>query len=269
MLRTIAKTYATGWIRESYNKDYIDDPTHPYGLKIWYQEEVTDLTHIANENELAVHSHVMGDSAVHMAVKAYVDGGQWEMRNQIGHVPHVFPADYLLINDYNIAVSAGVLWHSQNNHEHEKYCLFMPEEYLVNSFPIKTFIDYGIMPSQSTDFPSIGDSPFYPFGIMQVAITGMCLSEPERGWAFQNYGPNPYQPSELITREQALDMLTINGAWQFGLEDERGSIKVGKYADFILVDQDVLTCFPMNIYNTNVTATFFDGSQVYAREAES
>ena len=171
-----------------------------------------------------------------------------------------------MIKDYDIAVSAGVLWHSQNNHEHEEYSLFMPEEYLVNSFPIKSFFDYGIMPSQSTDFPSIGDSPYYPFGIMQVAITGMCIPDTERGWAFQNYGPNAYQPSELITREQALDMLTINGAWQFRLENERGSIKVGKYADFILLDQDVLTCPQMVIYKTNVLATYFDGKMVYAQQ---
>ena len=258
----------TGWIRGTYDKEHIDDPSHPHGQKIWNQDEVTDLTRIANANGLIVHSHVMGDSAVHMAVKAYVDGGQKELRNQIGHVRHVFPADYLLIKDYDIAVSAGVLWHSQNNHEHEEYSLFMPEEYLVNSFPIKSFFDYGIMPSQSTDFPSVGDSPYYPFGIMQVAITGMCIPDTERGWAFQNYGPNAYQPSELITREQALDMLTINGAWQFRLENERGSIKVGKYADFILLDQDVLTCPQMVIYKTNVLATYFDGNLVFELKDE-
>ncbi len=257
---------ATGWIKDPYDKEHISDPSHPYGLQIWNQEEVTDLTRIANANGLIVHSHVMGDSAVHMAVKAYVEGGDKKMRNQLGHVRHVFHEDYPLIKSNNIAVSSGVLWHTQNNHEHEDYSVFMPEEYLVNSFPIKTFFDYGIKVSQSTDFPAVADSPFDPFGIMQVAVTGLCIPNPEGGWDLQNYGPNPYQPSELITREQALDMLTINGAWQFGLEKQRGSIKTGKCADFVLVDQDVLTCYLMGICNAKVTDTFVDGVQVYKKE---
>ncbi|MCR4583332.1 MAG: hypothetical protein K5764_07235 [Prevotella sp.] len=52
------------------------------------------------------------------------------------------------------------------------------------------------------------------------------------------------------------------------MEKGRGSIKTGKYADFILIDQNVLTCFPMSIYRTNVTAIFFEGKQVYERKAE-
>ncbi len=60
-------------------------------------------------------------------------------------------------------------------------------------------------------------------------------------------------------------MLTINGAWQLGLEHQRGSIKTGKCADFILVNQDVLSCLPMNISHTKVAATFIDGNLVYER----
>lgn len=47
---------------------------------------------------------------------------------------------------------------------------------------------------------------------------------------------------ENLTREQALTALTINVAKLMFIEDERGSIKEGKFADFILVDKDVLTC---------------------------
>ena len=258
----------TGWIKDAYDIAHIDDPSHPYGLRIWDQEEVTDLTRIANENGLVVHSHVMGDSAVHMAVKAYAEGGKKEMRNQIGHVRNVFWEDYFIIKDNDIAVSVGATWHCQNNHEYEDCKPFMPVGYLTNRFPIKSFFNFGIKVSQSTDFPTVGDQPYQPFGIMQVAVTGLHIPNPKGGWDLQSHGPDPFQPSELISRRQALDMLTINGAWQFRLENERGSIKVGKYADFILLDQDVLTCPQMDIYKTNVLATYFDGNLVFELKDE-
>lgn len=57
---------------------------------------------------------------------------------------------------------------------------------------------------------------------------------------------------ENLTREQALTALTINVAKQMFIEDERGSIKEGKFADFILVDKDVLTCPVTEIHAAKV-----------------
>lgn len=48
------------------------------------------------------------------------------------------------------------------------------------------------------------------------------------------------------------------------IEDERGSIKVGKYADFLLLNQDVLTCPVGEIHSTKPTATYFEGKKVYS-----
>lgn len=68
---------------------------------------------------------------------------------------------------------------------------------------------------------------------------------------------------ELVTREQALQALTINVAKQMFLEHERGSIKQGKYADFLLVDKDVLTCPVTDIHQAKPTATYFEGKKVF------
>ena len=59
--------------------------------------------------------------------------------------------------------------------------------------------------------------------------------------------------------------LTINVARQMFVEDERGSIKEGKYADFILVDRDVLTCPVTEIHEAKTVATYFEGEKVFSR----
>ena len=66
-----------------------------------------------------------------------------------------------------------------------------------------------------------------------------------------------------MTREQALTALTINCAKQMFIEDERGSIRKGKYADFLLVDKDVLSCPASEIHTAGVAATYFEGEKVF------
>ena len=69
----------------------------------------------------------------------------------------------------------------------------------------------------------------------------------------------------LLIREQALTALTINCAKQMFVEDERGSISNGKYADFLLVDKDVLTCPVTDIHTAKPAATFFEGKILFAK----
>ena len=83
-------------------------------------------------------------------------------------------------------------------------------------------------------------------------------------WSTRRFGRASWWPEELATREQALTALTINCAKQMFIENERGSIKTGKYADFLLLNQDVLTCPVMEIHATNPTATYFEGKKVFS-----
>ena len=88
---------------------------------------------------------------------------------------------------------------------------------------------------------------------MQVAVTGA-------------YEPSTYawQPEELINRYQFLQAMTWNGAWQLHLENERGSIEPGKYADFVILDTDILTCDAQSLMDVTVLKTFFEGQEVYS-----
>jgi hypothetical protein len=89
---------------------------------------------------------------------------------------------------------------------------------------------------------------------MEIAMTGVYHVE----------NAKPWWTEELLTREQALTALTINVAKQMFIENERGSISTGKYADFLLVDKDVLTCPVTEIHTAKPAATYFEGKKVFS-----
>jgi predicted amidohydrolase YtcJ len=119
---------------------------------------------------------------------------------------------------------------------------------------MKCFFDHGVNLSGHTDYPALSGSPDDPFGMMEIAVTGVLAGE----------DGDPYWPEELITREQYLTAVTINCAKQMFIEDERGSIKTGKYADFLLVDKDVLSCPVTEIHAAKPAATYFEGKKVFS-----
>ena len=66
-------------------------------------------------------------------------------------------------------------------------------------------------------------------------------------------------PEECLTQQQALQAITINAAHVMGMADITGSIRSGKRADFTILDEDPLTCDPMDLRDINIYATVFEG----------
>ena len=225
------------------------------GIPNWSEEELTDITRRANAKGVTMHVHVMGNKGVERIVNAYVNGGKDEMRNTLIHVYKVNEADYKRIADHNIQVSEGLLWHHADNDLQDELMRILPEGLKDKGYPMKSYFDNGINVSSHSDFPALSGSPDDPFSIVEIAVTGVYHLE----------NGKPWWPEELITREQALEALTINVAKQMFIENERGSVSVGKYADFLLVDKDVLTCPVTEIHTAKPTATYFEGKKVFER----
>ena len=71
------------------------------------------------------------------------------------------------------------------------------------------------------------------------------------------------EPTEALTREQALRLYTINNAYLHHEEKEKGSLEVGKLADLIVIDRDYLTCPVDAVKDTRVLLTVVGGRVVY------
>ena len=237
----------------------IVDPLYPdghQGIANWTEEEVTELTRKANANGLVIHIHVMGNKGVNQVVNAFVNGGQDEMRNTLVHVRNVNTEDYLRMAQHNIYVTSGVTWHHfpAGAVEYIREHGMTPVGYEDKAYPFKSYFDYGIPATIHSDYPALSGSPDDPFGIMEIAVTGVLWSE----------NGTPLWTEELVSREEVLTALTINCAKQMFVEDERGSISTGKYADFLLLNQDVLTCPVNQIHATKPAATYFEGKKVFS-----
>ena len=260
--------YATTRVKTNWLKLFMDgtveggtgfvEPLYPdghQGLANWTEEELTDITRMANANGITMHIHTMGNKAVNYVVSAYANGGKDEMRNTLVHVRNVNASDYQRMADHNMYAVSGMLWH---------HCPSFAPDYIrehglapvgqeAKSYPMKSYFDNGIYMTSHSDFPATSGSPDDPFGIMEIAVTGVLHGE----------NGNTWWPEELITREQAIESLTINVAKQMLIENERGSIIEGKYADFLLVTKDVLSCPVTEIHEAKPAATYFEGKKVF------
>ena len=265
------KKYASSQVRPNWIKLFMDgtvesgtgfiEPEYPdghQGIVNWTEEELTDITRRANENGLVMHIHALGNKGVNRVVNAYINGGKPEMRNTIVHLRNVFEPDYKRMAENNIYVTSGMIWHHNTNEMAKKLKAFLPDNMNDKGYPMKSFFDHGINVSFHTDYPALSNSPDDPFGIMEIALTGVYHLE----------NGNPWWPEELVTREQVLTGMTINCAKQMFIEDERGSIKEGKYADFLLVNKDVLTCPVTEIHEAKPEATYFEGEKVFSSKKE-
>jgi predicted amidohydrolase YtcJ len=75
-----------------------------------------------------------------------------------------------------------------------------------------------------------------------------------------------HQPNEMLTREEALRLYTINNAFLHHEEKEKGSLEVGKLGDLIVVDRDIMTCPVDEIKDVKVLATVVGGKVVYEKK---
>jgi len=262
------KKYESTHIRTRWLKLFVDgtvesgtgfiDPLYVdghQGIPNWSEEELTDITRKANEKGITMHVHVMGNKGVTRIVNAYANTGKKELRNTLVHVYGVSEPDYQRMADNNIYVTSGMLWHHADKELQDELMRILPEGMKDKGYPMKSFFDHGINISSHSDFPALSGSPDDPFSIMEIMVTGIYQPEKAKAWWTE----------ECLTREQALTALTINVAKQMFIENERGSIKEGKYADFLLLNQDVLTCPVTEIHTARPAATYFEGKKVFAQ----
>ena len=269
-LASLKEAYRTRHVLPEYLKIFMDGVVEtktgamisPYKdgtdyKSFWSVNRLADITCKCNAKGLTVHTHTMGDAAIKETTDAYIQGGDGIHRNCMVHLRNVRKEDFQRLANNNIACSAGMTWHVSNGDLDQYLAEYIDEDYLNHAYPIKSFFDAGVKVSSHSDFPANIPCPQDPFGIMQIALTGTIL-DPSTGKMLP-----VYDKDELVTIEQVFQALTINGAWQLGLENERGSIKVGKWADFILADKDVFTCKASDIGDTKVVSTWFEGKKVY------
>lgn len=248
----------TGYV----TKPYIGTEDN-FGIKYWEQEDMNSLVDKANKNDLMVHIHTMGDAAVNEAINAYYESikANGNYRNSLGHVGLISSSDLSRIKNAKIGVAAGANWGSQISNEAIEglTSTFIEEDRVRSLYPCEQYYQYGINAAASTDTPC-GTGASEVFDYIETIVTGKDPTIPD--------APVRRQVNENLrpTIKYAINMLTSNGAWMANMEEDRGSIEVGKYADFLFATGNPFQVGKSEIHNIKVKNTFFEGKIVYSME---
>ncbi|UCE94826.1 MAG: amidohydrolase family protein, partial [Flavobacteriaceae bacterium] len=133
------------------------------------------------------------------------------------------------------------------------------EERTNKIYPIRSALEAGISVGQGADWLTANPTPD-PFIAIESMIT--------RSNPFDESKPGTVNPEEAITLEQAIYICTLGGAEVLGVEDLLGSIDTGKFADMIVLDQNLFEIETNDIFGTEVLKTIVGGKVVYSLEKD-
>ncbi|MBK7433123.1 MAG: amidohydrolase [Chitinophagaceae bacterium] len=197
-------------------------------------------------------THAIGDSGNRMILEVYAKilGGKNDRRWRVEHAQVVNEADFKLFYEYSIIPSvqpthatSDMYWAGQRlGPEREK-----------GAYAYKRLLQQNNWIPLGTDFPVEDISPFKTF--FAAVARQDAKGYPEKG----------YQPENALSREETLKGMTIWAAKGSFEEKEKGSLEPGKFADFILLDTDIMTCPVNEVLKTKVLATYVNGEKVYGK----
>ena len=227
---------------------YSDQHNH-FGAMI---TPVDSLEYIADRianSEFQMNSHAIGDSATLSVLKTYKKAlaNHTDRRWRVEHAQIIAPEGFEYFNK-NIIPSVQPT--------HATSDMYWAED-RVGSIRIKGAYAYqtllqksGVLPL-GTDFPVEHVNPIYTF---YAAVIRKDL---------KHWPKNGFQMKDALTREQALRGMTIWAAFSNFEESEKGSIEKGKWADFTILDQNIMTVDENHLPNTKILATFINGKKVF------
>jgi len=229
-------------------KPYSDDSKNS-GIQVETTEKLDSVCKIASDAGYQVCTHCIGDAAVRLMIdiySKYLDEDN-DKRWRIEHSQVVDPQDMPRYGKYNIIPSiqtthatSDMDWADERLGDRIKYAYAYQELLQQN----------GWLPNGS-DFPIEHINPLYGFfsGVARQHFNG----EPKDGFQMEN----------ALTREQALRAMTIWAAKSAFEENVKGSLEVGKFADFVVLDFDLMNDSIKDVPHIKVQQTFVNGEKVY------
>ncbi|MGB5352288.1 MAG: amidohydrolase [Woeseia sp.] len=233
---------------------YVDLPSTA-GLVLEPVEDIEGTARVAVKHGFQVNTHAIGDRANRETLDIYeriwkemdVDGKA--LRWRIEHAQHIDPADVPRFGALGvIAAMQGVHCTSDGPWIPSR---LGDERTKATSYPWRDLINTGAIIGNGTDVPvePINAIASYYSSVSRMMRTG------ER-----------FYPEQAMTREEALQSYTHNNAIAAFEEDVKGTLTPGKYADFVVLSQDILTVEEDKIPATEVLMTFVGGELKYSAE---
>ncbi|TMO95746.1 amidohydrolase [Pseudoalteromonas sp. S3260] len=236
-------------------EEYADRANH-FGLMLETQQKLEQLFTLTFKNGFSANTHAIGDRANKIVLDAYQNvfkqTGGILLRNRMEHAQIVSPEDIPRFKTLKIIPSMQPVHATSDMHMAEQR---LTDKQLKGAYAWQTFLEQGSTIAAGSDYPV---ELANPFDGLYSAITRMDHNQlPENGW----------RASEVLSREDALHAFTLGGAYAAHQEFKLGSLEQGKWADFILVDQDYFKVPIEQLYKTQVLQTWIAGTLRYEKDA--
>jgi predicted amidohydrolase YtcJ len=232
---------------------YSDDPGNR-GLLFQTPDQLTAMVAKAFGKGYQVAIHAIGDRAnrevldsYEAAYRQYPDAVN--RRNRVEHAQVVSPQDIPRFVSLHLIASMQPTHATSDMNMAEKR---IGKPRMEGAYAWRSFIDQGTVLAGGSDFPVESPNPF--FGIYAAVTREDQHGQPPGGW----------YPAQKMTLVEALRAFTLNAAYAEHAETTQGSLEPGKWADFILIDRDIVTGKPADLWKTRVLQTWVAGRQVYA-----
>ncbi len=228
---------------------YSDDPGNT-GLLMLSKDQIEAVARDAVKYGFQVNTHAIGDRANRTVLDAYgaVLRGKNGKRFRIEHAQVVSLPDFALFAKYSVIASIQSTHATSDMRWAEAR---LGPDRMMGAWAPKRFLAAGVAIANGSDVPVENPNPLWGF---YAAVTR------------QDHDGNPpggFMPGQKLSREEALRSWTRGGAYAAFEESKKGSIEPGKFADFVMLSQDIMKAPDRDLLKTRVTMTVLAGEPVY------
>ena len=228
-------------------KSYSDRENH-FGALIYSPERYKEIAKKIAASGFQMNTHAIGDSTNSWILKTYkkVLKGSKNRRWRIEHAQIVSPEDFdsfenILPSVQPTHATSDMYWAKDR----------VGKERIKGAYAYKNLLHKNGKIALGTDFPIEKVSPFLTF--YASAVRKDLNNFPKKGFQMEN----------VLTREETLKGMTIWAAYSNFEENEKGSIEIGKFADFVILNQNIMEIDGNKIPKTKVISTYLNGEKVY------
>lgn len=230
---------------------YSDDPNNT-GLLLSAPQHIQDVAEAGLRAGFQVNTHAIGDRGNRVVLDAYEKA--LGLAPRVDHRFRVEHAQILHYDDIPRFAQLGVIPSMQASHQtSDMYWIGkrLGPTRLYGAYAWQSLLQTGVVIPNGSDFPVEEVNPLISFHAAIARQDGR--DWPAGGW----------YPEQKMSREDALRSMTIWPAYSGFQEKELGSITPGKYADFVMLDQDIMRVPVELVLKTKVLATYVGGKAVY------
>ncbi|MEL0010625.1 MAG: amidohydrolase family protein [Bacteroidota bacterium] len=234
--------------------DYHDEPGNK-GLLFVSQDELNAMAEKVVSKGFQANIHAIGDAANRQVLDALAYAQEQhpnpDQRNRVEHAQIIELQDLPRFKELNIIASMQPTHATSDKNMAEDR---VGSERIKGAYAWQTLLGQGTVVASGSDFPVESANPFLG---LYAAITRKDIEgNPLGGW----------YANEAMTREQTLRSFTLDAAFAGFQEDVLGSLEEGKWADFIIIDRDIMRVEDSEIWQTEVLQTWVAGEPVFTRD---